>query len=139
MSIQQEWFACGAEALVAAHPAFRDRAQWEARLDLLPKLARAGENIERQLGLLVFVRRLPPFEFRRILRADFHEDRDRSFDDWKHLSIQHVYLTSTARLLRVFLECGFEDRRPEVNARKIVRRELFRQRFGIDPRRANQL
>ena len=85
--VQQVGSADFRECRLARAPARDNVGERNLPLDLLPQLRRAGENVDRHLVVLVFVRRLAPFEpVRREPKALAHQgdaglDRLESFPD----------------------------------------------------------
>ena len=115
ISVKKEGFPLFRKFIKTALPAVGDRANWESPLHLLSQLAGTCKDVEGQFFHLVFVWRLAPLKFRSILRSNFDQDSDGRLHCEKFVPIEHMYLTASARLLRVFLKRRFEDSRPEID------------------------
>ena len=108
-------------------------------LDLLAELWRACENVDRHLVMLVFVRRVAPFEAVRseaiALTQECHSGGDR-----REIAARgHVNLAAAAGGLRVLLEGRLERRCAEMDAFQPDAVQARGEHLAVEPGRADQL
>ena len=89
--------------------------------------------------MLVLVRRLAPLEAIGILAAELVDELHCGAERGEPAAVEDVDLAASARVPRVFLERRLEERRPEVDARKVPCVHLVGEPLAVDPRRPDHL
>src|SRR5262249_40663304 len=100
---------------------------------------RARENVDRHLIVLVFVRRIAPFEAVRREAVALAQDCHAGGDRRECIARGDMDLAAATGGLGMLLEGWLEGRCAEMHALAPEAMEAWRERLAIEPRRADQL